>query len=42
MLHTRTAAFRKLDRGDVATAVLGALVAVMSVAVAVLLYTPLR
>jgi hypothetical protein len=42
MLHTRIATFEKLDRGDITTTVLGALVATMSLAVAVLLYTPLR
>ena len=42
MLHTRIATFEKLDRGDVATAVLGTLLAGMSLAVIVLLYLPLR
>jgi hypothetical protein len=42
MLHTAIATFEKLDRGDVATAVLGFLVAGMSLAIVVLLYLPLR
>ena len=42
MLHTRIAAFEKLDRGDVATALLGTLVALMSATIAVLIYMPMR
>ena len=42
MLHTRIATFEKLDRGDIATGVLGALVAAMSGAILLLLYLPVR
>jgi hypothetical protein len=42
MLRARIATFEKQDRGDVAAALLVTLVASMSLAVALLIYTPLR
>lgn len=42
MLHMKIADSEKLDRGNIATVVLGTLVAGMSVAILVLLYMPLR
>ena len=42
MLHTRLASLHRLDKGDVATVVLGVLVASMSAAIIILLYLPVR
>ena len=42
MPHAPIATFDKPDRGDVATAVLGTLVAALSAAILLLLYLPVR
>ena len=42
MMHMRIADFDKIDRGNVATFVLGTLVAGLSAAIIVLLYLPIR